>query len=185
LIGRFFDFFGVHWQGIVVLGFLLLAIGVLVQWFAWIFARGRFQKGDEPTGRQTLRYVFADLLVKIIDDFRHLLALVIVLIFALALTYSLVLVAYEQTGRIDAAAKALQAVVSSLGGLIGAIIGYYFGEKAGEKAAAIQAQAQGPPAAQTQAQPAALAGPAAQAVPPPGPPAGLPIQPAPPPPGKP
>jgi hypothetical protein len=170
------DFFALHWRGFLVLGFTLVGIVVLVQWLAWIFVWGRFRKSVEPVGRQTLRYVFADLLVKIIDDFRHLLALVIVLIFAGALVYSLVLVAYESTGRLDATAKALQAVVSSLGGLIGAIIGYYFGEKAGEKAAAA-AQAQ-PPASPP-------AGPAAQAPPAPGgPPSVPPVEPAPlPPPG--
>jgi hypothetical protein len=179
LIGGFLDFFGVHWRGITVLVLLLLAAGVFVQWFTWIFAKGRFQRREGPADRQTLRYVFADLLVKIIDDFRHLLALVIVLIFALALTYALVLVAYEPTARIDATGKALQAVVSSLGGLIGAIIGYYFGEKAGERAAAAQTQTL--PAAVAQAP----AGPAAQSAPAPGAPAGPPIQPAPPPPGNP
>ncbi|MGH7175781.1 MAG: hypothetical protein ACREJC_00245, partial [Tepidisphaeraceae bacterium] len=106
-MGQFFDFFAVHRQGILVFGLLILVVGVIVQWLAWIFAQGRFQKRDQTTGRQTLRFVFADLLVKIIDDFRHLLALVVVVIFALALVYSFVLVAYEQTGRLDAMAKAL------------------------------------------------------------------------------
>ena len=175
MASRFFDFFAAHWQGILVLGLLLLVIGLLVQWLAWIFSLGRFQKRDQLTGRQTLRFLFADLLVKIIDDFRHLLALVIVVIFALALTYTLVLVAYEPSGRIDATAKALQAVVSSLGGLIGAIIGYYFGEKAGEKAVAAQALAQSAAAG-------APVAPAAQLLPVPGAPAVAPITPAPPPP---
>lgn len=181
-MSTFFDFFRDHWQGILVFGLLLLAIGALVQWVMWIFARGRFQKKDALTGRQTLRFVFADLLVKIIDDFRHLLALVIVVIFALALTYSLVLVAYEPSGRLEAVAKALQAVVSSLGGLIGAIIGYYFGEKAGEKAATTAGSP--PPPVQTP-QTGAVPTTAGQVPPAGGAPGVPPVQPAPPPPVKP
>ena len=80
-----------------------------------------------------------------------LLALVIVVIFALVLTYALLLVSYEPAGRLEGMTKALQAVVSSLGGLIGAIIGYYFGEKAGEKGAL--AKASGAAAAQPASQP--------------------------------
>lgn len=179
LAGTFFDFFATNWQGILVFGLLLLVVGLLVQWFAWIFSRGRFQKRDQaPTDRKTLRFLFADLLVKIIDDFRHLLALVLVVIFALALTYAMIVAAYEPTSRLEAIGKALQAVVSSLGGLIGAIIGYYFGEKAGEKAVAAQALAQ---SATAPATPAA-AGPAAQAPPLAGAPAAAPIRTAPPPP---
>lgn len=175
MVGSFFDFFVLHWQGILVFGLLLLTIALLVQWFAWIFSWGRFQRRDPPSGRQALRYLFAELLVKIIDDFRHFLALVIVVIFGLALTYSLVLAAYEQSGPMDAIAKALQAVVSALGGLIGAIIGYYFGEKAGEKSAT----------AQTPAQASAPTGPAAQMLPPSGTPAVPSVQQAPAPPGTP
>ncbi len=134
-MSQFFGFFATQWRGILVLVLLLLAMALLVQWLAWIFSWGRF-RAARPARRDTLRYVFADLVVKIIDDFRHLLALVVILIFAIAMTYMLVLVAYEESNRIDAASSALQAVVSALGGLIGAIIGYYFGEKAGERAAA-------------------------------------------------
>jgi len=135
LVSRFFAFVAAEWQGILVFGVLLLTVLLVVQWFAWIFSLGRFA-GPRPARSETLRHVFADLVVKIIDDFRHLLALVIVVIFALALTYTLILVAYEESDRLGAASSAMQAVVSSLGGLIGAIIGYYFGEKAGERAAA-------------------------------------------------
>lgn len=153
-MSSFFAFFAANAQGILVFGLLVLSAAALLQWLAWMFARGRFQKRDGQTG-QTVSFVLADLLAKIINDFRHLLALIIVVIFALALTYALVLVAYEPTGRLEALSKALQAVVSSLGGLIGAIIGYYFGEKAGEKAGA---QAPGQSLPQT-------IGPAAQVIP--------------------
>lgn len=166
-MSRFFQFLASQWQGIFVFVLLLLTAVLLVQWIAWVFSLGRFA-GPRPARRDTLRYVFADLVVKIIDDFRHLLALVIVVIFALALTYTLVLASYERVNRLAAASDALQAVVSSLGGLIGAIIGYYFGEKAGERAAASGGAAppREPAAPSAQAAPAdAGAGPPVKAAP--------------------
>lgn len=129
----FLGFLTDQWRGFFVLALLVLTGVLVIQWLAWIFSMGRF-KGPRPPRRETpIRHVFADLLVKIIDDFRHLLALVIVVIFALALMYVMVLVAYEPEGRLEGAGDGLQAVVSSMGGLIGAIIGYYFGEKAGAR----------------------------------------------------
>jgi hypothetical protein len=102
-----------------------------VQWFAWIFSIGRFKSTDatppgaRPSG-QSLRYVFSEAAVKIINDFRHLLALVIVVIFALALAYAML----QARASIADMKEALQAVVATLGGLVGSIIGYYFGESA-------------------------------------------------------
>ncbi len=104
----------------------------IVQWLAWIFHKGRFGKPRPNRDTPDVRHVLADLLVKIINDFRHLLAGAIVLLFGLALAYSL-----AQAANVDEISTVLQAVGSSLGGLIGAIIGYYFGESAGMR--------QGPP----------------------------------------
>lgn len=142
-MGDFLTFLAANQQGIVLLLVLLVAAAALVQWVAWVFGWGRFTVVEQPADRaKPLRHIFAELVVKIIDDFRHLLALVIVLIFAGALTFALFLVSYvDPTMRIDALSEALQAVVSALGGLIGAIIGYYFGEKAGEKCALAKAAA--------------------------------------------
>jgi hypothetical protein len=81
-----------------------------------------------------------DLIVKIIDDFRHFLALLIVVLFFLALGYALL----RAGGDVEAISDALQAVSSALGGLIGAIIGYYFGESAGRRQA--DGSIAGPPA---------------------------------------
>lgn len=153
------DYLASHWQGIVVAILVAFAALMLVQWLAWIFRWGRFGAEARRERRDTLRFVFADLLVKIIDDFRHLLALVVILIFAAAMAFGFVLVAYETDGRMVALADVLQAVVSALGGLIGAIIGYYFGEKAGERRSA-----ESPPAAGG----TTPAGPAAQGPPPDG-----------------
>lgn len=172
-----FDYLAANWRGIGVAILLIFAAVLVVQWLAWIFRKGRFGTDTRIERKDTLRFVFADLLVKIIDDFRHLLALVVILIFALAMAFGFVLVAYETEARMDALADVLQAVVSALGGLIGAIIGYYFGEKAGER----RADGLQPPPGGT-----APAGPAAQGLPPDAPAArAAPIRPAPRPPSEP
>jgi hypothetical protein len=139
-MSRLFSFFQEYRTGILVLFLSLGGIAVLVQWFAWIFAKGRF--GMTPAtsgGRAELRYLFSEATVKIINDFRHLLALIIVVIFAVALGYALWKAASVETNAtsasvIDNMKEALQAVVATLGGLVGSIIGYYFGESSVAKA---------------------------------------------------
>ncbi|HEU4391765.1 MAG TPA: hypothetical protein VFV34_28525 [Blastocatellia bacterium] len=130
------DFLDAHRGGILILFLSVLFTAALVQWVSWIFGWGRF-KGRQigvgglggPGGPQSLRFVFSEAAVKLINDFRHLLALVIVLIFGLALGYAMIL------GResIDTLKESLQAVVATLGGLVGSIIGYYFGESSATK----------------------------------------------------
>jgi hypothetical protein len=132
---RLFSFFQEYRVGILVFFLSLGGIAVLIQWFAWIFAKGRFGKIPTTSGGrgEGLRYLFSEATVKIINDFRHLLALIIVLIFAVALGYALWKAASVETNAgsasvIDNMKEALQAVVATLGGLVGSIIGYYFGE---------------------------------------------------------
>ena len=131
---RLFTFLQEYRIGILVLFLVLGGIAFLVQWFAWIFAKGRYGGIAQTTGgRAELRYLFAELATKIINEFRHLLALIIVVIFAGALAYSLWKAASTPTGSglpslIDNMKEALQAVVATLGGLVGSILGYYFGE---------------------------------------------------------
>lgn len=130
-MAEFLTFLGQHDAGIYVVLICLATLVVLVQWLAWIFNFGRFrsQELELQTGTSVvnsgIRHVIADLFVKVIDDFRHLLALIIVLMFALALAYVLF-----KSSNIADVKDALQAVASSLGGIIGVIIGYYFGESA-------------------------------------------------------
>jgi len=124
-----FSFLAQNRTGILVLFLILAGVAFVIQWFAWIFNWGRFRRGEgaitaDEARRNSLRFIFADLLLKIINDFRHLLALIIVLIFAIALGVAM----YIGDGSIDDFAKAMQAVVATLGGLVGSIIGYYFGE---------------------------------------------------------
>lgn len=123
-----------HWVGIAVIFSALCGLAALAQWVCWMFGLGRFElrhQGKNPVTRESsLRFVIADLLVKIINDFRHLLALVVMLIFALTLLYALL----RSENTAEGINKALQSVVATMGGLIGSIIGYYFGESAGQRA---------------------------------------------------
>lgn len=137
-----FGYLAINSEGIWLFLTLAFSAIILFQWVFWILGFGRFQRSRDGAGK-TFSYFLGELFAKIINEFRHLLALLVVLIFAGALIYSMVLVASHQPADpIDAMSKALQAVTSALGGLIGAIIGYYFGERAGEKAGALAAAAQ-------------------------------------------
>ena len=129
----FFTFLQTYRSGIVLLLFILASLVFFIQWLVWISGKGRFARTSLPTARADLRFIFSDAAVKIINDFRHLLALIIVLIFAFALGYSLIKAASVSTNAtspttLDNMKEALQAVVATLGGLVGSIIGYYFGE---------------------------------------------------------
>jgi hypothetical protein len=126
----FLEFLQTHTTGILLLIAIALTLLIIIQWLAWIFRLGRFSASPSRTpGREGIRYIVMDLIVKIIDDFRHFLALLIVVLFFLALGYALL----RAGSDVEAISDALQAVSSALGGLIGAIIGYYFGESAGRK----------------------------------------------------
>jgi hypothetical protein len=124
-MAQFLEFLARQRMGIAVLFGSLLLLIFLIQWLAWVFAWGRFEKTLAKPGEQTsqLRFVIASLFVKIIDEFRHLLALLVVLIFAGTLAAVLVWAPYFSNVK-----EGLQAVVASLGGLVGSILGYYFGE---------------------------------------------------------
>ncbi|HKG15870.1 MAG TPA: hypothetical protein VKB12_21300 [Pyrinomonadaceae bacterium] len=119
-------------QGIFILILCIFLAALLTQWLAWIFAKGRYSRSDKERRfgifgarkQQNIRYIFSEAAVKIIDDFRHLLALVLVLIFGFALAFVLIQARLSVAGM----KEGLQTVVATLGGLIGSIIGYYFGE---------------------------------------------------------
>ena len=107
----------------------LFFLGLFAQWIAWTFSLGRFSRVTSTPSKQNLRYVFSEAAVKIINDFRHLLALVVVSIFGFALCYAM-----NVAPNMKEMKEALQAIVATLGGLVGSIIGYYFGESAVAKA---------------------------------------------------
>jgi hypothetical protein len=124
----FLGFLDTYRNGILMLLLLLLVLVFLVQWFAWIFAKGRFARPGKPS--HNLRFVFSEAAVKIINDFRHLLALIVIIIFGSALAFTLI----QTRGSLADMKEALQSVVATLGGLVGSIIGYYFGESTVVKA---------------------------------------------------
>lgn len=118
-----------RWLGILLLLFTLIVLGALVNWVLWMFGWGRFRKVIRTDSK--LRFVLADFLVKIINDFRHLLALLIVLLFSVALFAAMWPGMMKQD--VSLIKEGLEGVAAALGGLIGSIIGYYFGESAANK----------------------------------------------------
>lgn len=127
-MSKFLEYVWLHSGAIaVLLGALVVSAG-LVQWVAWMFRLGRFRTQSSQSVSNPLRYVAANFFVEIINDFRHLLALVIVILFALALFAGM----YPglRSRNVQEIATGVQAVAAALAGLIGSIIGYYFGESA-------------------------------------------------------
>jgi len=131
----FFTFLATHQNAILILLLMLVVSVALLRWILWMFGWGRFKPEGQPAdsaaalevkSSNNITYILADLFVKVINDFRHLLALIIVLMFALALGYVL----WRGGGNMENLKEGLQAVMSTLGGIIGSIIGYYFGESA-------------------------------------------------------
>lgn len=113
------DYLGV----MIIIAFILL----MLMWIMWIFALGRFyqaryyRRGYDHGVWQ----IIIDFFANVIDDFRHLLALAFVLIFASTLGFCL----FKAGGNLKEITNMLQAVVGTFGGLMGAIIGFYFSEK--------------------------------------------------------
>jgi hypothetical protein len=139
-MGSMFQFFIDNAGGIAVLLLsLVVACGVL-QWVLWLFGLGRFR--DIAPREANTRYILTQLLVKVITDFRHFLALVIILVFAIALFASVAPGAISS--NVDDVAKGVQAVAAGLGGLIGLIVGYYFGESAARREMPPQSMDTGP-----------------------------------------
>jgi hypothetical protein len=144
---NFFTFLETYRGAILLILFALAVLTGIIQWLAWIFGKGRFGK-KITSGSKALSIAVSEAIFKIINEFRHLLALLVFLVFAVALIYSLFKAASIPTdvtsmgdpsltlpgtpSVIDNMKEALQAVVATLGGLVGSIIGYYFGESSGK-----------------------------------------------------
>jgi hypothetical protein len=125
------NFLGTQREGILVLLLVLIVLGAVLNWVLWMFGWGRFQ--GSPGADSKIRYVLANFFVKIIDDFRNLLALVMVALFAVALFVAM----WPGIAKQDVTLikEGLQGVAAALSGLIGSIVGYYFGESAAKKRA--------------------------------------------------
>lgn len=130
-MGDFFVFLKSFRQEIILLLVSVIVLMGLIQWTCWIAGWGRFRlsRDNEPASQggiaeRPIRFVFAELFAKLVNDFRHLLALIVMLVFLFSVAYAL----WIAGSNVENMNKALQAVTGSLSGIIGVIIGYYFGE---------------------------------------------------------
>ena len=121
-----FGFFQDYWGGILVFALLVVFILKVVDVLGRIFGWGIY-KDLKYNSKDGLQYLILEFFIKIVNDFRHLLAIIVFLIFGFSLIYFVTYpdIAYEE--RLDG----LKTVVAVLGGLTGSIIGYYFGEARG------------------------------------------------------
>lgn len=122
----FFIFLQTHRVGILMAFLCAVMLMTIVQWIAWLFSLGRFG-GDEHKRqirkRTTLFHQTFDFVAKkIIKEFGHLIALIILFIFA----FTLIFIMIQTRGNPAETRDSLQTIVSSLGGLVGTVIGYYF-----------------------------------------------------------
>lgn len=133
-----------HYMGILLCIVLFFIFLFTVDWMFRLFAWGKYKKlrpskeevnnqpklnvGQNIAPRSGIIYLITDFLAKIITDFRHFLAVLLILIFGATLYKSVTYVS-----SIDELSKALQAVMGTIGTLIGSIMGYYYGESAARK----------------------------------------------------
>ena len=112
----------------------LLLIGIFLTWMAWVIGVGRFQRRplDVNSRETTIRYMVVKFFVEIINDFKHILAILLTFMFVGAL-FSVIYFALVTQKNFALFKDGLQVVVASLGGLIGSIVGYYFGESAASR----------------------------------------------------
>jgi len=128
-LADFLIFIECHYGAILLLILMMFSIVLVINWLARIFTWGMFKtRRFDYSNQSNFTYILSRFLVNLIDDFKHLLALVVVIIFTSLIIYSM-----ASTNDFDKKMEALQLVIASLGGLLGSIIGYYFGESAGRK----------------------------------------------------
>lgn len=130
-MGNILSFLEANINGILILLLLVFAFLLAINWLARIFRWGRFKEETYTSNQyERLSYIITQFFANIINDFKHLLALIIVLIFT-----GLIIFSMAMADDFDKKMEALQLVIASLGGLLGSIIGYYFGESAASNSA--------------------------------------------------
>ena len=129
MLSDFLTFLEHHQVGLLILGCIITFLAIIANWFFRIFQLGRYKPIDTKPGhrpvsaaREGFGFLMGKLMSKVIYEFRHLLALLILLTFVGILIYSMKGESYED--KIDA----LKEVMSTLGVLVVSIVGYYFGE---------------------------------------------------------
>jgi hypothetical protein len=123
-----------HAGGIAAGLLVLFASLAAAQWLCWLLGVGRFKRTAEEKPAQYWSYVFSDFFVRMFDNFRNLLAMVIVTMFFVIMLVAAARPLFE--GRYEDLRDSLQTVGAVLGPLIGGILGYYFGESAAVRQAA-------------------------------------------------
>lgn len=124
------------WKVFMILFPTLLLIGIFVTWIAWLGGFWRFKSKTTDANKRetTIRYMMVKFLTEIINDFKHILAILLTLMFVITV-FSIIYFALFKQENFTILKDGLQVVVASLGGLVGSIIGYYFGESAASKRA--------------------------------------------------
>jgi hypothetical protein len=126
---------GENRAGVIVMLASIALFTLLLNWVMWLFGWGRF-KTTTPVGKDSkLRFVLANFFVEVVNDFRHLLALVIAFLFAVTLFFAML--PGIMAGDVAKIKDGIQGAAAALGGLMGSIIGYYFGESAASRRQAL------------------------------------------------
>lgn len=132
---KFLTYLETYKTGLFVLMLLAFFIVLLFDWIMKILNLGKYKltfRGSisSQSGQSGLLYLLGEFLAKIITDFRHFLAILLLAIFGVTLFITI----SGPGGNVENLSNTLQAVMSTLGTLIGSIIGYYYGESAARKA---------------------------------------------------
>ncbi|MDC8002933.1 hypothetical protein POV27_02660 [Aureisphaera galaxeae] len=142
---NFFTFLEKHQTGVLLLVVLIFTIVLTIRWLFKIFGLGKYKTHyivKDETGKEKLvkvqqkdenpsiTYVLTQSLVDIVGEFRHFLALLIVLLFIILIIVAMWLSSGATDVNFENMMDAMQLVIASLGGLLGSIIGYYYGESA-------------------------------------------------------
>ena len=128
----FFTFLETHTNGILMLLLILVVIAFIINFLAKTFSFGRYKDAYFATASESkVSYIIVQFFIRLIDDFRHFLAMTIVVIFTFLILFSMM-----ATDDFSEKMEALKLVIASLGGLLGSIIGYYFGESAAKNSLA-------------------------------------------------
>jgi hypothetical protein len=117
-----------QWRGALILVLFLLVLMYVVGKLFWLMGWGRFAKrASSQADTSTWSFFTTQFIAKTVLEFRHLLALLIFLLFAVSVILAVTPGLYSMD--VEKMTEGLEGVAAALGGLVGSIIGYYFGEQ--------------------------------------------------------
>jgi hypothetical protein len=91
---------------------LLFALMATVTWCFWVLGRGRFSRPRPTDDRSTIAYYIGTFVGQIITEFRHFLALMVVMLFAVTMAT----VIFLGRHHFEDVKTGVQVVAASLGG---------------------------------------------------------------------